>query len=59
MFFFGPYNVSLVYEILKKTYGQILTLKKNNFYIYIPQKFSMYLMVQRPILICASGEVRS
>lgn len=58
VFFFGPYNVSLVYEILKKTYGQILTLKKNKFLsLYIPQKFSMYLMVQRPILICASGEV--
>ncbi len=55
--FFGPYNIHVIYQILKKSSGQILTLKKDStLSLYIPQKFTMYLAVKKPIIISADGE---
>ena len=58
IFFFGPYKIDTVLEILRKSEAQLLTLKKDkDLSLYIPQKFSMYLLSGKPIIIAANGEV--
>jgi glycosyltransferase involved in cell wall biosynthesis len=56
--FLGQKGTSETYKILTKCKGLILTLKKSEiFSLTIPQKFSTYLSIGKPLLIAADGEV--
>lgn len=58
VYFLGSLNSAKTFQILKKSQIQVLTLKKEYiFSLTIPQKFSTYLAVGKPLVISADGEV--
>ena len=55
----GPYDASVVDEILKKTISNLITLKKHSiFSLTIPNKFQSYLLSGKPIICAIDGELK-